>query len=173
MAATPFTLYEYPDQVTRQEDGSFRWKCAVEKEYEQRAYELTMKICGAIAAFILAFGGFLSIMNSDLMSFAIVAACVAAFLLISFFICWGLNKLPGTMREIYHLTNEYIETGSGKTRAIFSFKKTRRVIVTSKYIELIGSFGGPRVYVPEQDMSFVRGYILSRVPGEAQVQYIK
>ena len=173
MATIPFTLYEYPDQVTRQEDGSFRWKCAVEKEYEQRAYELTMKICGAIAAFILAFGGFLSIMNSDLMSFAIVAACVAAFLLISFFICWGLNKLPGTMREIYHLTDKYIETGSGKTRAIFSFKKTRTVIVTSKYIELTGRFGGPRVYVPEQDMSFVRGYILSRVPGEAQVQYLR
>ena len=134
---------------------------------------MTMKICGAIAAFILAFGGFLAVMNRDLMSFAIVAACVAAFLLISFFICRVLNKLPGTMREIYHLTNEYIETGSGKTRAIFSFKKTRRVIVTSKYIELIGSFGGPRVYVPEQDMSFVRGYILSRVPGEAQVQYFK
>ena len=77
------------------------------------------------------------------------------------------------MREIYHLTDKYIETGSGKTRAIFSFKKTKTVIVTGNYIELVGRFGGPRVYVPEQDMSFVRSYILSRVPGEAQVQYIK
>ena len=75
------------------------------------------------------------------------------------------------MREIYHLTDEYIETGSGKTRALFSFKRTRKVIVTRKYMELRGRFGGPRVYAPEEDMSFVRSYILSRVPGEAQIRY--
>ena len=171
MATTPFTLYEYPDQITRQEDGSFRWRCAIEKEYEQRTYKITMIICSAIAAFILVFGGFLAVMYDDLTSFAIVAGCVTVFLLISLLTCWVLNKLPGTMREIYHMTDEYIETGSGKTRALFSFKRTRKVIVTRKYVELRGRFGGPRVYAPEEDMSFVRGYILSRVPGEAQIRY--
>jgi ABC-type multidrug transport system fused ATPase/permease subunit len=171
MAETPFTLYEYTDQITRQEDGSFRWRCDVEKEYEQRTYKLTLIICAVIAAFILAFGAFLAVMYNDLKSFAIVAGCVVVFMLISLLTCWVLNRLPGTMREIYHMTDEYIETGSGKTRALFSFKRTRKVIVTRKYVELRGRFGGPRVYAPEEDMSFVRGHILSRVPGEAEVRY--
>ncbi len=94
MATTPFTLYEYTDQLTRQEDGSFRWRCDIEKEYEQRTYKTTMIICAAIAAFILVFGGFLAVMYDDLTSFAIVAGCVAVFLLISLLTCWGLNKLP-------------------------------------------------------------------------------
>ena len=163
-------LYEYPDRVTLQPDGSYRWKCVVSKEYERKSYRLTMIICGWIAVFVLALGVVFSLMFQDPGELAIVAACVAVFLLISLLICKGLDMLPGQISEIYHLTDTYIQTGSGKTKAIFSFKRTKDVIIFSNFIALRGKFGGPDVFVPDGDMDLVKDFITKRVPAEAFVR---
>ena len=124
-----FSLYDYTDRVTRQEDNTYRWKSKTDKEYERRMYKTTMIICIAIGIFSLIFGLFTAMMNNRMDMYWIVAACDGAFILIASFICFGLDRLPGGVIEIYHLTDTYIETGSGKTRAVFEFDRTRKVIV--------------------------------------------
>ena len=98
---------------------------------------------------------------------------MAVFLLIAFLICFGLYRLPGNVGEIYRLTEEYIITGSGKTRAIFEFNRTKVMIVTDEYIELRGRFGGPRIYVPQEDMPFIRSHIACRIPGTAEIRELR
>ena len=41
--------------------------------------------------------------------------------------------------------------------------------VTSGYIELIGNFSTNRIYVPAEDMDFVRSYIMQRLPADAEI----
>ena len=164
------SLFEYPDRVTLQDDGSYRWECATEKAYERKSYTITMKVCIGISLFVLVYGTILSVMFHQ--SPWIYILSDAAFLLIAFLICLGMDRLPGNAREIYHLTDTYIRSGYGRSGASFSFNRTREVIVSEKYIELKGKFGGPRIYVPAEDMTFVRDYILKRLPGEANIKYI-
>lgn len=166
-----FYLHEYTDKVTQQEDGAYRWRGTVEKEYEHRSYTLTRIICVCIAVFCLLFGVLLSLQYVGIQSFLPVVISVVLFLLISFGICWLMEKAPGPYSEIYELTDTYVKTGSGKTSAYFHFSKAKKVIVSPKYIELKGTFGGPRVYASEEDMPFVKGWIMSRIPGTAEIYY--
>ena len=163
------SLFEYPDRVTVQDDGSYRWQCAIEKEYERKSYKTAMKICIGIALFVLVYGTILSVMFHQ--SPWVYILSDAIFLLISFLICLGMDRLPGNVREIYHLTDTYIRSGYGRSGASFYFNRTREAIVNKKYIELRGQHGGPRIYVPAEDMAFVQDYILKRLPGEASVNY--
>ena len=53
----------------------------------------------------------------------------------------------------------------------FDFDKARVAIFTPKYIELQRGIKKIRVYVPEEDYSFVKGYIMSRLSGECEIKY--
>ena len=166
-----FYLHEYTNRVTQQEDGAYRWRSTVEKEYEQRSYTMTKYICVGIAAFMLLFGGLLGLQYGAMEAFLPVVFSVVVFLIISFGICWIMEKAPGPYSEIYELTDTYVKTGSGRTSAYFHFSKAKEVIVSPKFIELKGTFGGPRVYASEEDMPFVKGWIMSRIPGTATIHY--
>lgn len=163
-----FSLYDYTDRVTRQEDGTFRWKCNIDKDYERRSYKATIIFCVGLAIFILILGYVFSVMTRSMDKYWIVALSSGVFILISLLVCWGLDSLPGQLTEIYHLTDTYIETGSGKTHATFSFDRTKKVIVGSNFVELKGIFSGPKIFIPEEDFYFVRDYILNRLPGDVQ-----
>ena len=163
-----YTYYDFPDRVTKQEDGTYCWRCVIGKDYERKIYRTTLIICGFIAAFVLIYGGVLSFMYHQ--SPLIPVACVIVFLLITLLICFGLDRLPGSVTEIYRLHEEYIVTGSGKTRAVFEFSRTKKMIVTGQYIDLIGRFGGQRIYVPKANMSLVNAYIACRITGTAAIR---
>ena len=163
------TQSEYPERVTLQPNGSFRWNCPIEKEYERRAYRHTLYFCGGLAAFLLVFGTVLSVMYEQ--SVLIPVLSTGGIMLIVLLLCFILDRLPGTMTEDYILTDKYIHTGHGKSGAYFDFRRTKEAVFNNRYIELRGPFGGPRVYVPEEDMPLVRDFILSRLPGDAEIRY--
>ena len=160
-------IHKYPDRVQLQEDGVYRWNCRIDKKYEQRIYRITMIACGIIAVFVLAFGIALSMMSGSIGDFGIVAGCVAVFLLITVAVCWFMDKVSSDPHEIYEMTEEYVQTGSGRSKEYFTLKKTKKLLVTEKYIELKGDVRSMRLYVPQDDLEFVRGYIMNRVPPEA------
>ena len=164
-------IFQYTDRVTLQEDNSYCWRCTIEKEYERRSYRLTMRICVLISLLILGCGVIICSMNRDFRFMWVVAVCTAGFLLIAFLTCLIVDRLPGERKEIYRLIEDGVQTGSGRSRTYFEFKRTKQLIASSKYVELEGSVGGTRVYVPPEDMAFVRDYILSRMPGNAVIRY--
>ena len=168
-------LFEYPERVTLQPDGTYRWTCKVDKSYEQKNYRITMIVCTVIAVFILIFGGIISMQYpsfaGSINPMIPVAISTVAFLVISFLICLVFSRLPGDIKEIYWLTDTYIKSGSGRSGASFDFRRVKTVTVGSNWIELKGSFGGPKFFIPEGDMNLVRDYILTRIPGSANIIY--
>ena len=50
--------------------------------------------------------------------------------------------------------------------------KARILAMGRKYIELHGKLQRIRVYIPEKDYDFVRGYVRSRVPMECEIKYV-
>ena len=113
---------EYPNRVTFDAGGVYRWKCETEKEYERRSYRYTMKACEIIAVFILCIGVGFSVMLQDWEAFGIVVGSDAVFMLIAILVCKGLDALSGTMWETYMMTDEYVKTGSGRASSYTSFK---------------------------------------------------
>ena len=71
--------------------------------------------------------------------------------------------------EQYLMNDEYVKSGYGKSSIYSEYKKIKKMIVTSGYIELIGNFSTNRIYVPAEDMDFVRSYIMQRLPADAEI----
>ena len=164
-------LFEYPERVTLQPDGSYRWKCEISKNYEQHSYRVVMIVCAVISLFLLIFGSFFYIRYQDWKPLVIITACVAVFLIIAFLICLLFARLPGNAVEFYHLADTYIQTGYGRARASFSFRHARQLTISRSCVELKGSVGGVRIYAAEEDLPFIRNYLLCRIPGDAEVLY--
>ena len=129
-----------------------------------------VKACLGIAAFVLVFGGILAIQYDDWTSFLIVAGSDAVFLLITF-VVFKLALSAKDPQESYEMSDVYIKSGYGKSSVYFDFDKAKVAIFTPKYIELQGRIKKIRVYVPEEDYSFVKGYIMSRLTGECEIRY--
>lgn len=71
--------------------------------------------------------------------------------------------------EQYLMNDEYVKPGYGKSSIYSEFKKIKKMIVTPGYIELIGNLTTNRIYVPAEDMDFVRSYIMQRLPADAEI----
>lgn len=159
--------HKYPNRVQLQEDGVYRWNCRIDKQYEQRIYKISMVACGIIAAFLIVIGAGFSVMSGSFGEFGIVAGCTAAFLVITVLVCWLLDHISSDPHETYEMTEDYVQTGSGRSKEYFAYKKTKKILVTEKYIELKGDVRTIRIYVPHDDMEFIKGYIMNRISPEA------
>lgn len=161
-----------PDaQVKKYSDGFYRWRAETDPEYERRIYSITMITCLIIAALIMAFNIYLYVLYKDPMSLLIVTVCDIVFLLIAFIICLILSKLPGGIYETYAMDETHIKSGYGRSSVYFDFKKVKKLNVEKRYLELIRGIKNMRVYVPEEDMSFVKGFITSRLNDQAEIIY--
>lgn len=160
--------YEYPTRVTRLEDGSYCWKCAIGKEYERRINRSALIICGVIALFLLGYGLFLSWHFDDWDSFLIVLGCAAGFMLIAVAIVTLFDRAKGAAMGYYYMRDTEIKTSS---RSYFTYRRTRKMIIGKNFIEMRSSIGGPRIYFPEEDLPIVKGFLMSRIPGDAEIRY--
>lgn len=160
----------YPVKISQQQNGTYSWSCPIEVEYYRNSIRPGLYACIGIAVFLLIFGGVLSYSYHDLNSFFIVAGCAAVFLFISFLI-FGLAFSARSPHETYLMTEEYMKSGYGKSSVYFDFKKVKAIILGGKYIELCGKTKHMRIYIPEEDYDFVRGFIQIRVPMECEVIY--
>ena len=160
----------YPVKISQQQDGTYTWSCPIEAEYHRDSMRPGLYACIAIAVFLLAFGGMLAYSFHDPEYFLIVAGCAAIFLVISI-LFFGLAFSAEDPHESYQMTDEYVESGYGKASVIFAFRKADTIVLGKRYIELCGKSKRMRVYVPEEDFDFVRGYMQSRVPIECEIRY--
>ena len=160
------------ERIQFREDGYYHWTCRVDPEYERRGTRYVMTVCSIIGVFLLGFGLFLSISYNDWKAFAIVVGSVAVYVLIYLGVCLLFDRLNKDPSESYIMNEQFVQTGSGRARDYFMFKKTRVALVTPSYIELRGKVWAKRVYVPYEDRGFVKGFILARMPAEAEIRYL-
>ena len=159
-----------PLKIKRQPNGTYSWSCSIEAKYHRDSIRPGLYACIGIAVFLLIFGGILAYRYQDIEGFFIVAGCAAVFLLISFLI-FGLAFSATDPHESYEMTEDFVKSGYGKSSVYFDYKKVLAVVLSAKYIELQGKTRRMRIYVPEEDYNFVRGYIQSRVPMECEIKY--
>ena len=139
--------------------------------YYRQGMGVGINACLGIAAFILVFGGIMAIKFDDWTNFLIVAGSDAVFLLITF-VVFKFAFLPKDPKESYEMSDIFVKSGYGKSSVYFDFDKAKVAIFTPKYIELQGRIKKIRVYVPEEDYSFVKGYIMSRLTGDCEIRYV-
>ena len=169
--STVFSVRNYTNRVTSESDGSWSWRAETEKSYELQNLGLGFKACILIAVLMLLLGGVFSMQVRDPSAFLPVAGSIAVFLVIAVVIFGLAARLLNSSYEVYLMEDTFIRSGTGKASVYFSYKGARKVILTPGYIELKGRIKRLRAYVPAEDMSFVRNYILSRVPGDAEIIY--
>ena len=139
-------------------------------DYYREGMGAGIMACLGIAVFILVFGGIMTIKFNDWTNFLIVAGSDAVFLLITF-VVFKLALSAKDPQESYEMSDVYIKSGYGKSSVYFDYDKARVAIFTPRYIELQSGIKKIRVFVPEEDYSFVKGYIMSRMTGECEIRY--
>ena len=140
-------------------------------DYYREGMGAGIMACLGIAVFILVFGGIMTIKFNDWTNFLIVAGSDAVFLLITF-VVFKLALSAKDPQERYEMSDVYIKSGYGKSSVYFDYDKARVAIFTPRYIELQSGIKKIRVFVPEEDYSFVKGFIMSRLTGECEIRYL-
>ena len=141
-------------KITRNSNGFYTWRCSMDVDYYREGMGAGIMACLGIAVFILVFGGIMTIKFNDWTNFLIVAGSDAVFLLITF-VVFKFAFLPKDPKESYEMSDIFVKSGYGKSSVYFDFDKAKVAIFTPKYIELQGRIKKIRVYVPEEDYSFV------------------
>ena len=164
-------MSDYLAKIHKNSNGFYVWSCSMDVDYYRKGMWMGVRACLGIAAFILVFGGILSIQYNDWTSFLIVAGSDAVFLLITF-VVFKLALSAKDPQESYEMSDVYVKSGYGKSSVYFDFDKARVAIFTPKYIELQRGIKKIRVFVPAEDYSFVKGFIMSRLTGECEIRYL-
>lgn len=159
------------DRITKQSDGSYKWSCAIDIDYHQRSVHKGIWACAVITAFVLILYAVISAMNktqsSDLWIPLLVIGVILAIALPLLY----LQSTASDPHEQYVMTEAYVKSGYGKSSVFSNFKDANALEITAKYIEIIGPHTRDRIYVPAEDMDFIRQFILDRIPEDASIRY--
>jgi len=157
--------------ITRQPNGTYTWSCPIDAEYYRKSIRPGLYVCIGMAVVLLIIGGVIAYREDDLEIFWIIAGSAGVFLLITFAV-FGLAFSAKDLHERYLMTEDFVRSGSGRSSVVFTFSKARTLALGGNFIELHGKVRRMRVYVPERDFDFVRGYVRRRVPMECEISYV-
>ena len=157
-------------KITKNSNGFYTWRCSVDADYYRKGMRIGIRACLGFAVFLLGFGVIVAIHYNDWTNFLIVAGSDAIFLMITF-VFFKLALSAEDPQESYEMSDVFVKSGYGKSSVYFEFDKAEVAIFTPKYIELKSGIKKMRVYVPEEDYSFVKGYIMSRLTGGCETCY--
>ena len=158
------------DKIIQEANGSYRWECPIDKDYHRRSvkpgfYALLVLCAAVIIIYLIA-----SRSTDRQTDFWIPLLVIGVILAVALPLLLLMNSADDPHEE-YFMTEDYVKAGYGKSALYAGFKKTAEVTVTEKYIEMSDGYRTVRVYVPEEDMPFVRDYILERIPDSAVVRH--
>lgn len=149
----------------------YSWECPLGRDYYLSNLFLAAKAFGIIALLVLALGVFLAMSFHNWVVFAALAAGVVVFLGIVALVCFLIYRLDSNPQQIYEMTEVFVKSGFGRHATHFVFDQTKELVVTREYLLLRDGITRVRVYAPEEDMPFVRNFIVNHVPGEADIRY--
>ena len=158
---------DFTDRVTMGQDGRYRWKCPIDKEYERMQYRFTFKVMAVVSAAMVAFGAFLD-MEFLLTVVLIETVGLMAVIALVIFI---VSRVSGQPVQRYRMTDEYVEIVNAKASVFHRFDRIKEIVVNPRYLELHGRIRVSRIYIPQEDYPFVKGYILNHTMGSAVVRH--
>ena len=156
--------------ITRDPDGNYHWDCSVDVDFHRRSGRQGIWGILGLCVFVLIIFFFVSrgtdVRNDWWIPLLVIGVILAVGLPLLFL--WNAAPDP---HEQYLMTEDYVKSGYGKSSIYSEFKKTRELLITPKYLELTGPRSSNRIYVPEEDMGFVRNFIIERMPEGANIRY--
>lgn len=162
---------DYPYRVTQVTDGRWRWMSPVDKDYSDQRLVLGTKILLLMPVGIFGFGVVLCWHYQSWEAMLYIGGFAAFLTVLILVIHVGITYLLSNPAERYQMFDTYIQRGSGQTSEFFTFKKADAVVFTRKYIELRNGITSFRTYIPEEDLEFVKRFIMQRVPEDAEMWY--
>ena len=166
-------VYEFGEEViemTQSEDGVYHWTGTFDKEYETKQYRIVWITVGITCLFLIIFGAILCLPAGDTGMFAAFLLPCSAVLTITFLVIELLKRSKAGSSRGYSMSDKSIWMGYRRSRADFFFHSAKHVIFTGTYIEPVQRIGGFRIYVPEEDMPFVKNYVRSRLPYDCEIE---
>ena len=150
-------------------DGNYYWTGIFDKDYEKEQYRIVWITVGIICVFLIVFGGFLILPSGDWQLFMPVLLPCLAVIGITYAIIAIFKTGPGSKRD-YGMNENGIWMGSRRSRVDFYFRSAKHVIFTKNYIEPVKKTGGFRIYVPKEDMLFIKDYVRRHLPDNCEVE---
>ncbi|MBQ8072589.1 MAG: hypothetical protein IJ231_02380 [Clostridia bacterium] len=151
------------DRVTLQPGGFYSWYGNMDNAYYRNQQYNGLKLFIGILLFMMLI--MFTLLQS--LEFILIVGGIFAFvILLTLGIILLTVRGEGVTREIYTMTDSWVRAGSGRSSSYFTFSKARQVTFMPRYVELRGRLKVLRVYVPQEDMPFVREHIRSHLlPG--------
>ena len=129
----------------------------------------SMKICGAIAVFMLLLGTVFCMKEGDWAYMGLMTLCVLIFLGITLVVCWAANRSGAMKWQVYEMDSSSVHIGTGRSSSYYSWKSAQEVVFCRNYFEIKGKIGRGRIYVPAEDMETVREYVRAHIPAGTPV----
>ena len=151
---------EYPERVTLCEDGKYRWRITLSREQAKSHYEDMIAITVIITTVV------------SLIMLVVIGWQAWWGVLMLYALMVGLPALIGHLTfgfdtRSYEMDEEYIRhkhaTRGGD--AFIPIKKMKGMSVTGNVFRIRGAVTEYTVYVPQEDVAFVKEYIEKRVEG--------
>ena len=156
--------------MMQSEDGVYHWIGTFDKEYETKQYRIVWITMGITCLFLIIFGAVLCIPVGDYGMFAAFLLPCLAVLIITFLVIELFKHSKAGSSRGYSMSDKSIWMGYRRSRVDFFFHSAKHVIFTKTYIEPVQKIGGFRIYVPEEDMPFVKNYVRSRLPYDCEIE---
>lgn len=165
----PYDIHQFPDRVTRGEDGVYRWKYRMNPRRNKHVLRVVATVLSVMAA--LSVAGLLIVgspspatMSDWGMPLMALGLFLGMFLLIT-----GILYLQGDDLLPFAMDEEAVTTFRAKAAGPHLFRWVRRVKLLPQYDAIRLGFA-LTVYVPAEDYEAVKAFILDRLPPEARVE---
>ena len=159
---------DFPLRVTRGEDGVLRWSGEIDRRHQRRVYKYIFGICGGA---LLLFVPFCIAVNVSMLWPTLLS--IAAVMAVVFMVCFLMDIYsPDVKLQPYELSEESIHwVGYGNTDFVYSLRSVFLVRVrTAEHMLVVHvPFGVMHVYLREEDLPYVRDFILHRIRPSARV----
>ena len=137
---------DFPLRVTRGEDGVLRWSGEIDRKHQRRVYKYIFGICGGA---LLLFVPFCIAVNASMLWPTLLS--IAAVMAVVFVVCFLMDIYsPDVKLQPYELSEESIHW-------------VEHMLVVHV------PFGVMHVYLREEDLPYVRDFILHRIRPTAKV----
>ena len=159
------------ERIRRSPDGSYHWSCRIDRDFHRRSAVQGVWACVFIAAFILVICAFMPSRPGETSVFRTALIPVGVVLGIALPLLFLQYHAPNP-REQYVLEESHVRSGYGKGSIYTEFRRVRTLIIAPDYMELTDDRRSNRIYVPAEDMAFVREFIMARLPDGINIKHI-
>lgn len=165
----PYDIHQFPDRVTRGEDGVYRWKYRMNPRCNKHVLRVVATVLSVMAA--LSVAGLLIVgspspatMSDWGMPLMALGLFLGMFLLIA-----GILFLVGDDPLPFSMDEEKIITYRSKTAGPHTFARMRKVKLLPQY-DAIRLGLGVVLYIPPEDYEDVKAFLLAHLPPDADVR---